>query len=299
MHVFVTGGTGLVGSAVVAELLAHDHSVLALARSDASAESLEHAGATPVRGTLDDLDVLRTNAARADGVVHLAFSNDFSSPESVARGIDQEATALRTLGEALTGSDKPLVTVSGTPVVPGRVSTERDQNPTDGPMGGRNASVQAALELADRGVRASAVRLPRTVHRDGAGGFAGILTQAARQSGVAGYPGAGSQRWPAVHALDAAVLFRLALQSAPAGSVWHAVADEGVAVADLAEVIGRRLGVPAQPVPAEVFGPLGQIFVVDQPSSSEVTRAELGWQPMQPSLLVDLENNEPVATENG
>ena len=149
------------------------------------------------------------------------------------------------------------------------------------------------LELASQGVRTSAVRLPRTVHLEGDGGFAGLLTNIARESGVSGYPGDGTQRWPAVHALDAAVLFRMALESAPAGSSWHAVDDEGDAVRDIAEVIGRRLGLPVESVPEESFGPLGQIFATDQPSSSAHTRAELGWQPTHPRLLADLENLQP------
>ena len=174
--------------------------------------------------------------------------------------------------------------------MPGRLSTETDPLPTDGPVGGRGRTVNAILELASRGVRTSAVRLPRTVHHDGSGGFAGLLTQFARQSGVSGYPGDGTQRWPAVHALDAAVLFRLALESAPAGSAWHAVDDEGDAVRDIAEVIGRRLGLPVESVPEETFGPLGQIFATDQPSSSALTREGLGWEPTHPRLLADLEN---------
>lgn len=289
MHVFMTGGTGLIGSAVLAELVANGHTVSALARSESSAASLEGAGARPVRGSLADLDVLRAAAAEADGVVHLAFSNDFSSPEALARGVQEEAAALAAFGETLVGTDKPLVTVAGTPVVPGRAATEADPLPTDGPVGGRSISVQDALALADRGVRSAAVRLPRTVHADGAGGFAGILTQAARQAGVGLVPGDGSQRWPAVHAKDAARLFRLVLEQAPAGTSWHAVADEGDTVGDIVAVIARRLGVPVQPAPEEAFGPLGQIFAIDQPASSERTRSELGWEPVHPSLLEDLE----------
>lgn len=227
MRVFVTGGTGLVGSAVVAELLGNGHAVLALARSDASALAVEAAGAEPLRGGLADLDVLRAGADQADGVIHLAFSNDFSSPEALARAVAEESAALAALGDGLVGSDRPFVTVSGTPAVPGRASTEADPVPTDGPVGGRGRAVTAALGLASRGVRSAAVRLPRTVHHRGAGGFAGMLTGIARRTGVSGYPGDGAQRWPAVHALDAAVLFRLALEHAPAGSSWHAVADEG------------------------------------------------------------------------
>ena len=290
MRVFITGGTGLVGSAVVAELLGHGHTVLALVRSDASARAAEKAGAETIRGGLADLDALRTGAATADGVVHLAFGNDFSSAEAVARSVAEESAALATLGDELVGSGRPLVTVSGTPWVPGRPSTETDPVPTDGPVGGRGRSVTAILGLAARGVRSTAVRLPRTVHHDGAGGFAGLLTGIARRSGVSGYPGDGEQRWPAVHALDAAVLFRLALEQAPAGSSWHAVADEGDAVRDIAAVIGRRLGVPVASVPPETYGALGPIFATDQPASSAHTRRALGWKPEHPSLLADLEN---------
>ncbi|GAA4714613.1 SDR family oxidoreductase [Nocardioides conyzicola] len=293
MHVFVTGGTGLIGSAVVAELLGHGHTVLALTRSEASARSAADAGATPHRGGLADLDVVRAGAAQADGVIHLAFSNDFSSADAVARSVAEETAALTTLGEELVGSDRPLVTVSGTPWVPGRLSTESDPLPTDGPVGGRGRTVTAILDLAAQGLRSTAIRLPRTVHHEGEGGFAGLLTAIARQTGVSGYPGDGAQRWPAVHALDAAVLFRLALESAPAGTAWHAVADEGDAVRDIVTVIGRRLGVPVESVPEDAFGPLGAIFAMDQPSSSAHTRQALGWEPSHPSLLSDLENIQP------
>ena len=289
MHVFVTGGTGLVGTPVVAELLAHGHTVTGLARSEASAEALRSAGAAPLSGGLADLDVVRSGARDADGVVHLAFGNDFSSADALARSVQEETASLTAVGEVLVGSDRPLVTVSGTPWVPGRLSTEEDPLPTDGPVGGRGRTVQAVLGLADRGVRTAAVRLPRTVHRDGEGGFAGLLTQRARQEGVSGYPGDGTQRWPAVHALDLAVLFRLVLEGAPAGTAWHAVADEGDAVRDIAAVIGRRLGLPVESLPAEAFGPLGPVFAMDQPSSSRHTREALGWEPTHPSLLEDLE----------
>lgn len=293
MHVFITGGTGLIGSAVVAELIANDHTVLGLARSDASAAALKSAGAEPIRGDLADLDALRKGAAQADGVIHLAFANDFSSPEALGNAIAEESAALATLGEALIDSGRPLVTCSGTPAVPGRASTEADPVPTVGPVAGRGRSVTAVLGLASRGVRSSAVRLPRTVHNQGNGGFAGLLTNIARQSGVSGYPGDGTQRWPAVHALDAASLFRLALEQAPAGTAWHAVDDEGDAVRDIAAVIGRRLNVPVESVEPETYGPLGAIFAVDQPSSSAHTREALGWEPTHPRLLEDLENIQP------
>jgi nucleoside-diphosphate-sugar epimerase len=293
MYVFVTGGTGLIGSAVVAELLDNDHTVLALARSDESALALQSAGAEPVRGDLADLNALRTGAAQVDGVIHLAFANDFSTPGALAQAVAEETAALATLGEELLGSDRPLVTVAGTPPVSGRVSTETDRLPTDGPVGDRSRAVMAVLDLASRGVRSSAVRMPRTVHNEGKGGFAGMLTEIARRTGVSGYPGDGTQRWPAVHALDAGVLFRLALELAPAGTSWHAVADEGDAVRDIATVIGRRLELPVETVPQETYGPLGSIFATDQPSSSTHTRKMLGWEPTHPSLLADLENIQP------
>ncbi|MET9014622.1 SDR family oxidoreductase [Streptomyces olivaceoviridis] len=293
MHVFVTGGTGTIGSAVVAELLGNGHTVLALARSDGSAQALERAGAKVLRGDLADLDALRSGAAQCDGVISLAFGRDYSSPDALAQAIAEESAALTVLGQELIGSDRPIVTVSGTPWVPGRASTETDPLPTDGPVGGRGRSVNALLDLASRGVRSTAVRMPRTVHNEGKGGFAGLLTDQARRTGVAGYPGDGTQRWPAVHALDAAVLFRLVLESAPAGTAWHAVGDEGDAVRDIATVIGRRLGLPVKEVPQDSFGPFGPIFAMDQPASSAHTRDALGWQPTHPSLLEDLENIQP------
>lgn len=293
MHVFITGGTGTIGTAVVAELLTGGHTVLALARSDASARALEGAGAEVLRGELADLDVLRSGAARSGGVVNLAFGRDYSTPDAIARSVAEEGAALAALGEELLGSGRPLVTVSGTPAVPGRASTEADAVPTAGPVGGRGRTVAALLDLASRGVRSAAVRMPRTVHDEGRGGFAGLLTDAARRSGVAGYPGDGTQRWPAVHARDAAVLIRLVLESAPAGTAWHAVADEGDAVADIAAVIGRRLDLPVKQVPQETFGPFGPLFALDQPASSAHTREALGWRPTHPGLLEDLENIRP------
>lgn len=292
MRVFITGGTGLIGSAVVTELLDNGHTVLALARSDSAAANLQAAGAEPLRGDLTDLAALRTGAARSDGVIHLAFSNDFSSSAALAAGVAEEGAALAALGEELVGTDRPFITASGTPYVPGRASTEADPLSTDGPVGGRARSFTSVLELASRGVRTAAIRLPRTVHNEGKGGFAGVLTNMARGSGVAGYPGDGTQRWPAVHAIDAAALFRLVLENAEAGTAWHAVADEGDAVRDIATVIGRRLGLAVQAVPEQTFGALGPIFAADQPSSSAHTRKVLGWQPRHPSLLEDLENIE-------
>jgi nucleoside-diphosphate-sugar epimerase len=293
MHVFVTGGTGTIGSAVVAELLGNGHTVLGLARSDRSEQALKQAGAQVLRGGLVDLDILRAGAAQCEGVMSLAFTPNYDTAEGLEAAIAEEAAAMAALGEELIGSDRPLVTVSGTPWTPGRASTEQDPLPTDGPVGGRARSLNALLQLGSRGVRVTAVRMPRTVHNRGEGGFAGLLAEQARRTGVVGYPGDGTQRWPAVHALDAAVLFRLALESAPTGTSWHAVADEGDAVREIAAVIGRRLGLPVAPVSQEAFGPFGPIFAVDQPASSAYTRDTLGWQPTHPSLLADLENIRP------
>ncbi len=293
MKVFITGGTGTIGAPVVAELLANGHTVLALARSDASAAALERAGAEVLRGAIADLDVLRAGASQSDGVISLAFTSNYGDAEGLQRAIAEEAAAVAALGEMLIGSDRPMAVVSGTPWIPGRPSIESDPLPLQGPVAGRGRSVNALLELATKGVRIMAIRMPRTVHNEGKGGFAGLLTEHARRTGVAGYPGDGTQRWPAVHALDAAVLFRLALESAPAGSAWHAVADEGDAVHDISTVIGRRLGLPVESIPAEDFGPFGPIFALDQPASSTHTRHILGWEPTHPNLLEDLENIEP------
>jgi nucleoside-diphosphate-sugar epimerase len=273
--------------------MGHGHKVLALARSDASAQAAKTAGAEVLRGALADLDTLRAGAKHSDGVIHLAFANDFSSPDALAKAIAEETAALATLGETLIGSDRPLVMVSGTPSTPGRASTEADPASTEGPVAGRGRAVTAALGLASRGVRSSAVRLPRTVHNNGMGGFAGVLTNIARKSGVAGYPGDGAQRWPAVHALDAAALFRIALEHAEGGTSWHAVADEGDRVSDIVAVIGRRLSLPVKSVASEVFGAFAPIFLADQPSSSSHTRQALGWTPTRPGLLEDLENIQP------
>ena len=292
MRIFVTGGTGTIGSAVIAELIAHRHTVLALARSDSSAQALESAGAEVLRGELSSLDVLRAGAAKADGVINLAFSRDYSNPGALAQGIAEETAAIHVFADALRGTDRPFVLVSGTPWVPGRASTEADPLPTQGPVVARAETVTAVLAQAPQ-LRAMAVRLPRTVHDEGKGGFAGLLTDLARRSKVAGYPGDGKQRWPAVHARDAASLFRLVLESAPAGTSWHAVGDEGDAVRDIAAVVGRRLGLPVAAIPQENFGPFGPIFAMDQPASSAHTRAALGWTPTHPSLLADLENLQP------
>ncbi|WP_322859520.1 SDR family oxidoreductase [Mycobacterium europaeum] len=285
MRVFVTGATGGIGSAVVPELIGAGHEVFALARSDAAERAARSLGAEVLRGDLDDPESLRKGAAESDGVIHLAFLHF----DDFGKAVAQEAGAVEAFGTALEGSGKPFVMASGTPVIPGRAATERDAAPTEGPIGGRGRNAAAALELAAKGVRSAVVRLPRSVHRAGGPcGFASLLIEAARRSEVSGYVGDGSQRWPAVHVLDAAHLFRLVLEEGAPGTVAHAVADEGDPMRALAEAIGRELGVPTKAVPADHFGFLGSVFAMDQPASSELTREKFGWQPTQPSLLADL-----------
>lgn len=286
MRVFVTGASGGIGSAVTAELIAAGHQVIGLARSDASAQTITAMGATPLRGSFADRDILRAGAEQADGVINLAFSNDFAHLE---QGIAEESRAVETIGAALTGTGKPFVHAGGTPVVPGRLSTEDDPNNTEGPVGGRGHNANAVIALADQGVRPSVVRLPRSVHLRGAAyGFCSMLIAAAQQSRVSAYVGDGSQRWPAVNRLDAARLFRIALEDAAPGAVLHAVADEGDTMRTLAETIGGALDLPVASVPAKQFGVLGAIFAVDQPSSSALTRDRFNWQPEHPSLIDDL-----------
>ena len=293
MRVFVTGASGWIGSAVVSELIGAGHEVLGLARSGASAAAVTAAGAEVLRGDLADPDVLRAGAAGSDAVIYLAFTHDFTRLDA---SILAEGRAIDWLGAALEGSGKPLVVASGTPALPGRVATERDEPAPGGPVAGRAANARAALATAARGVRSSVVRLPRSVH--GAGdrhGFIARLSAVARDKGLSGYPGDGSQRWPAVHVRDAAHLFRLAAEHAPAGSVLHAVGDEGIAVRDIAEAIGRQFGVQARPAPAGDFGFLGQILAIDQPASSALTSELLGWQPVQPGLIDDIDKGHYLA----
>jgi nucleoside-diphosphate-sugar epimerase len=295
MRVFVTGATGFIGSATVLELIEAGHQVLGLARSDAAAASLTAVGAEVQRGSLDDLDSLRSGAVDADGVIHTAFMHDFSD---FAKACEMDQRAIETLGEVLAGSDRPLIVASGTPVlVPGHLVTVEDTVDRNSPMAARlpRVSEETALTFSARGVRASAVRLPRSVHGEGDHGFVPRLINIAREKGVSAYPGDGSNRWPAVHRKDAAHLFRLALESAPNGSRLHAVGDEGVAVREIAGVIGRRLGVPVVALPVEEasdhFGFLGPIFSLDCPASSALTQQRMRWHPVQPGLLADLDQD--------
>jgi nucleoside-diphosphate-sugar epimerase len=286
MRIFITGASGNIGSAVAADLIAAGHEFIGLARSQGSADAITAAGGTPLRGDLADVAALREGAESADGVINLAFSADFGN---LAPGIAEEANTVMSIGEALAGTGKPFVHAGGTPFVPGRASTEDDPSATQGPMGGRGVNANAVLALAEQGVRSSVVRLPRSVHlRGSAYGFASALIANAQRSGVSGYIGDGAQRWPAVHRLDAARLFRLAVEDAAPGTNLHAVGDEGDTMLSLAQAIGIVLDVPVEQVPAEKFGPLAAIYAVDQPSSSAITREKFGWQPTHPSLLDDL-----------
>ncbi len=294
MRVFVTGATGFIGSAVVRELIEAGHQVLGLARSDAAAAKIASAGAEVHRGSLDDLDSLRSGAASSDGVIHLAYIHDFSDYEGTAR-TDQRA--VQTIGAALEGSGKPFVITSGTMMLtfflpPGRLGTEKDVADA-GSVAPRVASENAALALAERGVRSSVVRLSPSVHGEGRSGFVEVLISIAREKGVSGYVGDGSNRWPAVHQLDAAHLFCLALEKAPAGSVLHGVQDEGVPTRAIAEVIGQHLGLPVVSISPEDagkhFGWLGPASSTDNPTSSALTRERLRWRPVHPALIQDLE----------
>lgn len=308
MRLFVTGASGWIGSAVVPELIAAGHQVVGLARSDAAAAALIAAGATVQRGTLDDLDRLRRAAADSDGVLHLAFKHDIAFAGDFQGAADADRRAVETFGAALAGSDRPLVIASGTlGLAPGRVATEQDGQSPDPALGGgpatRQGTAQVTLALASRGVRSSVVRLPPTVHGDGDPGFVAMLVSIARDQGVSGYIGDGSNRWPAVHRLDAARLFRLALEQAPAGSVLHAVAEEGVPVRAIATVIGHQLDLPVGAIAAEDasahFGFLASVLGVDSPASSALTRAQLTWQATHPGLIDDLEQGHYFHTPAG
>ena len=293
MRVFVTGATGFVGSAVVRELLGAGHSVLGLARNDANAAALAEAGAEALRGDLSDIKALQSGAEQADAVAHLAFIHDFSK---FAENSAIDKAAIEAIGEVLIGTEKPLLVTSGVAVLPqGRVVTELEVAQHHFPR----KSEETAIELAERGVKASAVRLPPTTHGAGDHGFVPGLIDIARAKGVAAYVGDGTNHWPATHRADAAVVYRLALEKPTAGVRYHAIAEEGVEFRAIAEVIGRRLGVPVvSKTPEEAmehFGFLGMFVGADVRASSAWTRETLGWAPKQPGLLADLDTEEYFA----
>lgn len=315
MHVFVTGGTGHSGPYIISDLIAAGHQVTALARSDAAADAVTALGAKARRGDLDDLAGLQEAATAADGVIHVAHRQDLLPVGGIDAVAEAELKIMQAYGDALAGTGKPLV-VSGSigsptnegwpspkPHLLGRPATEED--PALSPSGDlykgslrvRNVVELTVIGLAERGVRSSVVRIPEIMHSStDKAGFLQILIGQAKEKGVVGYPGDGSNRWAAVHAADVATVFRLALEKGPAGRYWHAVADGAITFREIAEAIASRLNIPAVPIPADVlmgpgfFGFLVNLVTLDTPASNAITREMLGWEPTQPGLFVDMDN---------
>lgn len=305
MHVFVTGGTGHIGSYIIPELIAAGHQVTGLARSDASADAVTALGATVRRGDISDLEGLKAAAAEADGVIHVAHRQDLLPTGGLDAVAAAELQIMQAYGEALAGSGKPLV-VSASIGSPGwenlgRPATENDPalpggDAYKGSLRVRNVVELAVIGLAEQGVRASVIRIPPIAHSTTDAGFLQLLIGLAKEKGVVGYPGDGANVWPAIHARDLARLFRLALEKSPAGKSWHGVEGDSIPFREIAEAIGRRMGVPAAPIPADVlmlpgfFGFLANLVTLDLPASNRVTRETLGWEPAQPGLIADLDN---------
>jgi nucleoside-diphosphate-sugar epimerase len=294
MRIFVTGASGHIASAVIPELLAAGHQVIGLARSEGAAAAVTAAGAEVRRGDLDDLDGLREAAAAADGVIHLAFKHESLRSGDFAGAIASDLQAIETIGAALEGSGKPFVSTSGTLMLAHAGITGEGSERDAAESGPRVVAENTVVDLAQRGVRSAVVRLPPLVHSTlDHHGFGPTLIAIARDSGVAGYVGDGANRWPAVHTLDAARVYRLALESAPAGTRLHAVADRGVPFREIAAAIARNLSLEAASIApedaGEHFGFLAPFVALDNPTSSELTRASLGWQPTHPGLIADLD----------
>ncbi len=284
MKIFITGASGFIGSVVTRELISLGHEVVGLARSDKSAEALVKLAATPLRGSLEDVEVLKQGARDSDGVINLGFNHDFSQ---FGASVQAEAQAIESMGEVLKGTGRPLIIASGGPTLSEKFDGNISMNP-------RETIARKVLEFAGQNVRSSVVRLPPTVHDETKCGFVNMLVGIARRTGVSGYVGDGANRWSAVHRLDAAHLFCLALEKAPAGSVLQGVSDEGISVKQIAEKIGAHLNVPVRSIASEEveehFGFLARVVGTDIPASSTMTRKLLGWQPTHPGLLDDLDH---------
>jgi len=315
MKVFLTGASGFIGSAIAKELIAGGNQVIGLARSDASAKKLAAAGIEVIRGSLDDLDSIKSGAAKSDGVIHTAFIHEFSyislakrlkvifgglpsgiAPRFMTTIAEMDRKAIEVIGTTLAGSGRPLVIASGTLLLPlGRVVNETDLPDPASPAAYRAQSEKTAIDFASKGVRTSVIRLPPTVHGDGDSGFIPRLIKLAQKTGVSAYVNDGQNYWPAVHRLDVAGLFISALEKGTAGSVYHGVAEKGIPFSEIAAVIGKKINLPVASKPKKHFGFLGSIVAADNQTSSTLTIERLGWMPKQPTLIADLENGNYFA----